>query len=161
MKNLLNKPLRVVLCLALLSLFACDKNRVYEENKDIEESVWKIESEPAFDFEITDNTKPYNVKINIRNMASYPYYNIYVTYYLLDAEGKELTTAMKEFTLMDPKTGEPQGSGMGDIFDNQFDLLTNYKFPKNGKYTVRYKQYMRQDPLPAIMSLGLRVETAE
>lgn len=62
---------------------------------------------------------------------------------------------------MDPKTGEPQGKGMGDIYDNQILSLSSVKFPQKGEYIFSIQQYMRQDPLPDIMSIGIRVEKAE
>lgn len=159
MKTLQNK-INIALAIVLLAFTSCDKNRVYDEITEIEENIWQIAVEPKFEFEITDVAQPYNVKLSVRNAASYPFYNIYVTYYLFDSEGKELKSEMKEFFLMDAKTGEPLGSGMGDIFDHQFMLLPNYKFEKAGKYTIKYKQYMRKDPLPAIMAIGTRVEIA-
>jgi gliding motility-associated lipoprotein GldH len=59
---------------------------------------------------------------------------------------------------MDAKTGKPQGTGLGDIFNHQFDLLHGFRFPKTGTYNMTLKQYMRQDPLPDIYSIGLRIE---
>jgi gliding motility-associated lipoprotein GldH len=159
MKILQNK-IKIALAIMLLAFTSCDKNRVYDEITEIEEYIWQIAVEPKFEFEITDVSQVYNVKLSLRNSVSYPYYNIYVSYFLFDSEGKQLATEMKEFNLMDPKTGEPLGSGMGDIFDHQFMLLPNYKFEKAGKYTIKYKQYMRQDPLPAVMAIGTRVEIA-
>jgi gliding motility-associated lipoprotein GldH len=159
MKILQNK-ISIALAFMLIALSACDKNRVYDEITEIEENIWQIAVEPKFEFEITDVSQAYNLKLSVRNAASYPFYNIYITYFLFDSEGKQLASEMKEFDLMDPKTGEPLGSGMGDIFDHQFMLIPNYKFEKAGKYTMKYKQYMRKDPLPAIMAIGTRVEIA-
>ena len=59
---------------------------------------------------------------------------------------------------LDAKTGKPQGKGLGDIYTHQFDLLKNYTFQKPGSYQIKLKQYMRQDPLPEINSVGIRVE---
>jgi gliding motility-associated lipoprotein GldH len=85
---------------------------------------------------------------------------LYVTYYLLDEQGKQLSARLQELILMDATTGKPLGDGLGDIFDHQIVSLQNYKFNKRGKYTFKIKQYMRQDPLPDIMSIGIRVEKA-
>ncbi len=59
---------------------------------------------------------------------------------------------------MDPKTGKPNGSGLGDLFDHKFLIKRNYRFPKPGKYTMQIRQYMRQDPLLNILSVGITVE---
>jgi gliding motility-associated lipoprotein GldH len=61
---------------------------------------------------------------------------------------------------MDEKTGKPMGDGLGDLFDHKIIALKNYRFPRAGKYTFKVRQYMRQDPLPAILSMGVSVESA-
>ncbi len=139
---------------------ACDPDRVYEENYTIEDNKWYIDTIPSFRFTIEDTTIPYNIYYNVRNALSYPFYNLYLTYYLMDEQGKQISARLQELTLLDPKTGKPLGDGLGDIFDHRIIALQNYKFPKPGKYTMKVKQYMRQDPLPAIMSVGIRVEKA-
>lgn len=153
-----------ILVQLLVSLFftfaicSCDKNRVYEENHDLDSKSWYIDSVQAFSFKIEDVKKPYNVLINVRNSESYPYYNLFLRYYLTDSLGKELKSQQVELMLMDAKTGKPEGKGIGDIFSHQFGLLNGYIFQKPGTYTLKLKQYMRQDPLPEVYSVGIRVE---
>jgi gliding motility-associated lipoprotein GldH len=151
--------MRILLPLLLIiTLFACDPARLYEKNQDLEGYQWYIDTIPAFKFAVKEANVPYNLYYNIRNASAYPYYNLYVTYYLSDSTGKVLTSRLQELTLMDPKTGKPLGDGMGDIFDHRIQALGNYRFPYPGTYTFKVKQYMRKDPLPGIMSVGLRVE---
>jgi gliding motility-associated lipoprotein GldH len=153
--------MRIVLLLLIASLFfACDPDRLYERNQDLENYQWYIDTIPAFGFTIDNAAVPYNVYYNIRNASMYPYYNLYVTYYLSDSTGKIISSRLQELTLMDQKTGKPLGDGMGDIFDHRIQSLENFKFPHPGNYTFKVKQYMRKDPLPGIMSVGVRVEKA-
>lgn len=151
--------------LYLFSLFivctACDPERVYEENHTIEGNRWYIDTIPSFTFTIEDTTVPYNIYYNVRNAVSYPYHNLYLTYYLLDEQGNQLSGRLQDLTLFDSKTGKPLGDGLGDIFDHQILSVPNYRFKRRGTYTFKVKQYMRQDPLPDIMSIGIRVEKAD
>ncbi|MCU0354816.1 MAG: gliding motility lipoprotein GldH [Cytophagales bacterium] len=151
------RSIAVLLCLAC---WACDPDRVYEQYHDIPKNQWYIDSVQRFTFEIADPAVPYNIHYNIRNAVSYPYYNLFVTYYLTDGAGKQLSSRLQELTLMDAQTGKPLGDGLGDIFDHQVISLPNYRFPAKGKYTFAIRQYMRKDPLPDIMSVGIRVEKA-
>ncbi|WP_225986550.1 gliding motility lipoprotein GldH [Rufibacter sp. LB8] len=147
--------------LAFALLFSsCDGNRVFEENQDIEKNQWPVKLTPTFTFEVTDTTQTYNVFFNVRNALHYPFYNLYLRHYLLGPDGKQISSALHDMYLMDPKTGEPQGRGAGDIFDHRFRALKNVRFSQPGKYQVRVHQYMRQDPLPGIMAIGVRVEKA-
>ncbi|GAB4028404.1 gliding motility lipoprotein GldH [Spirosoma koreense] len=153
------KQLGLVLLLAL-TMFGCDTNIVYNDYTDIEDGKWYIKNAPSFTFEIKDATVPYNIYYNLRNSLSYGYYNLYLTRYLRDSRGKELESRLDELLLMDPKTGKPNGDGLGDLFDHKFLMKRNYHFPKAGTYTMQIKQYMRQDPLLNILSVGITVEKA-
>lgn len=139
---------------------SCDTNAVYKAYEDIDDGKWYIKNAPSFTFEIEDASVPYNIYYNLRNNLSYGYYNLYLTRYLRDANGKEIESRLDELILMDPKTGKPNGDGIGDLFDHKFLMKRNYRFPKPGKYTMQIRQYMRQDPLLNIQSVGITVEKA-
>ncbi|RYF55233.1 MAG: hypothetical protein EOO39_38275 [Cytophagaceae bacterium] len=89
------KRLGLLLCLVLL-IGGCDTNAVYKEYTDIEDGKWYIKNAPSFTFEITDATQPYNIYYNLRNSLSYGYYNLYLTRYLRDANGKEIESRLDE-----------------------------------------------------------------
>ena len=135
------KPL--VYCVFILSIFslsACDSNRVFEQNIDIQNNNWRIGDTKEFRFEITDTTKTYQVYFNIRNALFYEYYNLYVSETLLDPDGQKVRTKLHEMYLMDKKTGEPLGKGAGDIFDHSVLALKNQQFKKPGTYTLKLTQ---------------------
>lgn len=112
------KQLSLVVVIALL-VIGCDTKAIYKEYTDIEDEKWYIKNAPSFTFDITDASVPYNIYYNLRNTLSYGYYNLYLTRYLRDASGKEIESRLDELILMDPKTGKPNGDGLGDIFDHQ------------------------------------------
>ena len=64
---------------------------------------------------------------------------------------------LHQMLLMDPKTGEPRGSGTGDIYDHQVLALPRQRFARLGNYTLTLEQFMRQDQLPGLMAVGVRV----
>lgn len=141
------------------SVLACDsKNTIYSEYEDITDGKWYENHAPTFTFTIKDASVPYNLSYNLRNSLSYPYYNLYLTRYLTDSAGHVLESRLDELLLMDAKTGKPNGDGLGDIFDHKVLIKQNYRFPKPGQYSFRVKQYMRQNPLPDVLSIGLTVE---
>ncbi len=140
------------------SLSACDPQRVFEKNYDLKEAKWYADSTLNFRFEIADTAQRYHLYYNIRNSLAYPYYNLYVVYSIEDAEGQSIDEQMHNITLMHDKTGEPFGSGLGDIYEHQLIALPEYHFKKKGTYTVKLKHYMRQNPLPHLLTIGLRIE---
>ena len=147
------------LLLLLIGLLACDsKNTVYSEYEDIKDGLWYENHTPTFTFRIKDASVPYNLSYNLRNSLAYPNFNLYLTRYLTDSAGHVLESRLDELLLMDAKTGKPNGDGLGDIFDHKVLIKQNYRFPKPGQYSFRVKQYMRQNPLPDVLSVGLTVE---
>jgi gliding motility-associated lipoprotein GldH len=144
----------------LLSLASCDANQVYEKNLDLNKAVWTVQEKPTFEFDIQDTTQRYNIYFNVRNESMYGYYNLYVKHTLLRPDGKRVSQLLHQMLLMDPQTGEPRGQGSGDIFDHQFLALRQQKFSQPGTYKVILEQYMRQDQLPGIMAVGVRVAKA-
>lgn len=151
----------VYLAFISLLIFSCDSSRVSEDFNDMDEAFWHMDSIQVFDFEISDTIRNYNILATFRNASSYPFYNLYFQYTITDSVGEVLTQELREVELFNPKTGEPYGSGLGDLFDHSFPLKENYSFESAGNYSLQLQQFMRMDTLPFIMSVGGRVEFAE
>jgi gliding motility-associated lipoprotein GldH len=142
-------------------MISCDSARVFEDNQEFPSREWVVTEEPAFEFQIADSSKAYNLYYNLRNSLHYDWDRIYVTYVLTDSSGQELARKLVYNELFDP-TGRPLGeSGLGDLYDHQFPILTNYRFSHSGKHTLRLTQFSRQDTLRGIIAVGVRIEEAE
>jgi gliding motility-associated lipoprotein GldH len=148
------------ICIGFL-LISCDSKRIYETNIDFKENKWFIDSLCTYQFQIDDITMKYNMLYIVRNTLNYPYYNLYVTYYLYGPDQKQISTELHELQLMDSKTGSPFGSGMGDVFTNRVYGMKEISFPKKGIYSIKVKQYMRKNPIDEILSFGIRIEKVE
>jgi len=145
----------------LVTLSACETSSTFKAHQEIKDGLWYVKNEPSFTFEISDTTKTYNVFYLVRNSIGYPYYNLYVKQFLINDKKKIVNEALNELILMDEKTGKPLGDGLGDLFDHKIVALKNYRFSRTGKYTIKMRQYMRQNPLPEILSMGISVEPVE
>ena len=150
--------MRYTLFALLLLAVACQNSAVFKDNVELKEAKWPIKTVPSFSFDISDTTRTYSLFYNLRNTKSYPYYNLYVTRTLIGPDGKAIERKLDELILANATTGKPTGNGLGDIYDHKFLAVKDFRFPKAGKYTVRIEQYMRQDPLPEVVSVGLSVE---
>lgn len=139
-------------------LAGCDQSAVYKGVDDLEDGKWYVNKPLEFKFSIDDTSARYTIYYNIRNSVSYPYYNLYIRRVLLDSAGNTLQSRLDQMILLDPKTGKPYGDGLGDLFDHRISMGRNYSFPHTGPYTIQLRQYMRQNPLPEIYSVGVTVE---
>jgi gliding motility-associated lipoprotein GldH len=141
---------------SLLLLVACDTNRVYEDYKTIDPSGWNKDSVAQFDVHVPEIDQPYNIYINVRNKGNYPNSNLWLFMEIQEPEGKLLTDTV-EYILAE-KSGKWRGSGIGDLFDNQFVYRKNVVFEKEGTYQFRIQQGMRTEMLTGIHDIGLRIE---
>lgn len=163
----MNNSLRtfVLILLALPLFYACDENRVFEQNKDITDHAWHKDSTLHFQVEISETDVPYHIYYNVRNSVSYPAQNIYLHIEVQDSTGSPISSDLNNIELFDPKTGEPYGEGLGDIFDHRIRVLENFQFPYAGPYLIDVQHRMRDkimvdNRLPDIMSVGVRIEKA-
>lgn len=150
---------RISLFLFFIALYACDSNRVYENNMEFSDRAWKVIEEPRFEFTVPNASDQYNVYYNVRNSLDFPYARIFVTWHLYDSTGKEISKKLVFNDLFDEKTGRPLGdSGLGDLYDHRFPILENYSFSNPGKYSLKLDQFNRQDTLQGVIAVGVRVE---
>jgi gliding motility-associated lipoprotein GldH len=159
--------MRIVIAFIITIIFivimaSCDDQRVYQEYNDFDQRYWLVNEQPSFEFTINDTATAYNIYCNIRNSTVYPYSRLFVNYTLQDSSGRELQKKLLNEFLFEAKTGKPFGkSGLGDLYDHQFTMIKNHRFQKAGTYRVKFEQFMRQDTLDGILSVGLRVEKAK
>lgn len=160
MKITSNRFFLFYLILGAFCLNACQSQNFYEKYYDLPNSEWSVDSVLSFDFEIKEVQKTYNFYYFIRNSISYPYSNLYVNFYLENSQGEILDKELQNITLFNAKTGKPFGAGLGDIFSHELPppKLTRYTFPKPGKYTFKLKQYMREDPIKGMITMGLIIQ---
>ena len=148
-----------LLIFSVMIFSSCDPGRLFEENKSIEGNAWYYKNLMPFDLQIKDTTKFYNVLVNVRVDADYRYNNIFMWMHVTNPE-KKSDQRRVEIKLADER-GKWLGSGLGDIYDYQFPVLQNIKFPKSGFYRFELEQNMRDDTLLHVKSVGVRVEEME
>lgn len=150
---------KVFALLSLLMLCSCNmtQEEVYMQPVN---SSWAKNKVLKFDFDIKDAEKPKNIIFVVRNNNDYPYSNIRV----ISSLNNYKTNASKPDTLnyiLAKPNGEWIGSGFGATKETLFQYRLNYRFPKNGKYTVTVQQAMRKDQLPGIEDFGVKIEQAQ
>ncbi|MDX1348639.1 MAG: gliding motility lipoprotein GldH [Putridiphycobacter sp.] len=143
-----------VLCL-IAGLTSCDDAMIYEKNVGFENNTWVYEDPKTFSFEITDSLLPVKLSINLRTTTNYPYSNIYMFLHSNYPNGYHDIDTL-EFFLADPR-GNWLGDNSGTVVENRA-VISKGVFPTTGTYHFMIEQAMRNDSLPEIIDLGLRVE---
>ncbi len=141
-----------------LYLFSCTKIDLYEKVDAVPKHQWQSSYKPTFSFIIKDTTVPYQVYLILRHNNQYQYNNIWVNLY---AKGPVDST--QKFSLELPLANKDGwlGTGMDDIFEHRIAVALDpqkFRFSNQGNYTFTLEQIMREDPLPHVMDVGIRVE---
>lgn len=147
-----------VLCLSLilLSLAACDPDKVIDEYNTVKNSVWDVDSVQNFTFIIFRKDQYHNIYFNIRNDRSYEFSNLWLFVTIIPPRGESKTDSV-QVMLADP-SGKWLGRGFSGIYDNRLIYMQNVYFPETGNYTISLRHGMRQTRLKGITDIGIRVE---
>jgi gliding motility-associated lipoprotein GldH len=148
----------VVLCILLCTaLFSCRQLNVYEKNTSIAGHNWKSDVAAKGSFDIKDTAAFYNMYLVLRHTDAYQYENIWLNIGL-QAPGDSMRYTRYNVQLANGAAGW-EGTGMNDIWEIRKLLETSAGiFKKPGTWNFAVNQLMRDNPLPHIMSAGLRVE---
>jgi gliding motility-associated lipoprotein GldH len=142
----------------ILVLSSCDPNRVFEKNTKIPEGIWSKDNIIQFELQIEDTITSHNLYVNLRNTSLYPMSNLYLFITTTAPSGHTVRDTV-EVILADEK-GKWLGSGLGDIWDLQQLYKQKVRFAQRGTYKFDFEQAMRNEKLPFVLDVGLRVEKA-
>jgi len=151
------KPSLVILIVVSCWLASCEPVNVYEKNKDIPGHSWEYGLQPSFAFTIKDTASLYNLYIVLRHTDNYRYNNIWLNV------GSQSPGDSMRYQRFDLQLGTDahgwEGAGIDDIWELRKSITKGpFKFNKTGDYKFKIAQIMRENPLPEILSVGVRVE---
>lgn len=146
--------------LSLLLFFSCGSSSEGDVIMNSVNNKWNKKSEQKFSLEISDPQNPKNIIFVVRNNNEYPYSNIRFIVNFTDLQSKKKQTDTLNYILAKPN-GEWLGTGFGDTKETLFQYKLNYRFPAKGKYEIGLTQAMRNDDLPGIEDIGVKIETAK
>lgn len=145
--------------LLITALYGCGHADLYERLQNIDKAAWSEQQVPSFTFDITDTAASYNVNVVVRHTNSYGYRNIWLNVGLQQPGD---TIRHQPFELQLAATDNWLGTGMDDVFEHRAMLFSKpVHFNKSGPITFTLQHIMRQNPLPGIMQVGIRVEPVQ
>ena len=145
---------KLVYCIFIILVASCTTIDVYEKSKSFPTQTWSSIDTPNFKFDISDSNSYYNIYLVLRHQEKYAYKNIWLS---LSVKSPNDTSVFKrEFTLAD--NSKWLGTTIDDITDHRLIFNPQPIKLKKGTYAFTIKQIMREDPLPNIISAGIRVQ---
>lgn len=141
----------------VIMVASCRQIDVYEKTVAFTKQSWQAADQPIFDFTITDTAARYNVFVVLRHTDAYHYNNLWLSITTI-APGDTAQTARANIKLGDNK--QWLGNSIDDIVEHRILINANPLRFKAGHYKFMLQQFMREDPLPAVLNAGIRVEKA-
>ncbi len=145
----------IVVFVLLLSVVSC-QNADEKVLVNAVDNQWKKNNAQTFSFDINDAQNLKNMMFVVRNNNNYPYSNLRLIA-SVEHNKKKISTDTLNYVLAKPN-GEWIGTGFGDTKEIVFQYKLNYKFPENGKYSVKVVQAMRRNVLPGIEDIGIKIQ---
>ncbi|MEJ7610424.1 MAG: gliding motility lipoprotein GldH [Ferruginibacter sp.] len=156
-KEILSVKQAVIFLCAIFLFSSCRNIDLFEKNTPIPGYNWKTAYPVTGNFTITDTVSAYHIYIVLRHTDAYNYNNIWLNAGL-QAPGDTLVSQNINLSLGNDATGW-EGVGMNDIWEVRKRVTAvPTRFKMTGEYRFNITHIMRDDPLPHIMSVGLRLE---
>jgi gliding motility-associated lipoprotein GldH len=146
----------IVFCAAQFFITGCKQMDLYEKNINLPSHKWAADFNAEGSLKIADTNSLYNVYIVLRHTDAYQYNNIWLNVGL-QSIGDSMKQQKVNLALGNDANGW-DGVGMNDIWEVR-KLIAQIPLKKT-EYKFAISQIMRDNPLPNIMSVGLRVEKA-
>jgi len=156
----MNKLVLSLLLIITLGMYSCIRTGVFEKNVDIPRHEWESSYQPSIQFDLNDTSSTYRVYIVLRHTNQYKYNNLWVKASVKEPGSKDWKSQQYDLLLANNEKGW-LGTGMDDIFEHRILIQPETRFVKPGKYEYTVQQVMRDDPLPYVMNIGLRIEKVQ
>lgn len=155
-RNMIRPFTCMLLAGVIVTMVSCRQMEVFEKDTSIPDYQWASDFAATGTFNIADTISSYNLYLVLRHTDAYNYNNIWLNVGL-QSPGDTLSFQKADLSLGNDATGW-EGTGMNDIWEVRKPLALNKRFKKAGLYHFSIFHIMRDNPLPAVMSAGLRVE---
>jgi len=140
----------------LLILVSCDNNVIFSESKNIESGIWNINEGVEFDANIDDITTFFNFYIEIDINEDFLTNNLWLFISTQSPSGNIQSDTLVYYIA--DETGKWFGNKRGEIIKNKFLYKSNIRFPEKGIYNFKILHGMRENDLPEISKIGIRIE---
>jgi|APTNR8051073442_1049403.scaffolds.fasta_scaffold00482_14 gliding motility-associated lipoprotein GldH len=155
MSTTILRILPAALLLALLT--ACGPGYTYKKTYELDpEQGWTYADTLAYDFEVPDSQRIYNLYLRLNHSTAFPYQNLYVRLHTTFPNGQRIS---EQVSL---ELGDKAGQWLGDCNSRRCELLIPIQqgayFNQTGAYRLVVEQYMRADSLPGLEAVSFLLE---
>lgn len=149
-----------ILCVVLGFASCGVKSSFYQKQVPVPGAKWSSKFQPHFKIEIKDVRARYNVSLLMRHDEAYPNANLWFRLKVKAPGDSVFRDGARIEKQLANAAGEWLGKGMGSIREERIGIPVKEapQFTKPGIYEIKIEQLMRNDPLPSVLNVGLRIE---
>lgn len=137
---------------------SCGKIGVFEKTENFQHFQWDSLQRPRIRFQIEDTVSLYDIYVVVRHQDAYHFNNLWL-YVTTQAPGSPADRQQLELTLAKDNKGW-LGTGIDDIFTHWIKITRKPVRLKKGEYVFTLQHIMRENPLAAVLSAGIKLERA-
>lgn len=137
---------------------SCGPALVYEGREEVP-GVWTYADTVAFDYDIADTARAYDLRLGVEHGSDFATENLYAEF-VTRYPGGGLQEEPVSLALADAY-GDWLGECSGERCQLWIPLQDSAKFPVPGRYGLTLRQYMRRDSVPGVFGMSLRVTVAD
>jgi gliding motility-associated lipoprotein GldH len=146
--------------ISLTCLFAsCGPDDFFQASQTLPKEGWMYRDTVNFSFKIEDTTSVYRILVDLKYLDTFPNQNLYLKLHTQFPDGKRLSKPYS-FDLFNAQ-GVSNGTCSGHRCLLETTLQENAYFDQQGTYILTFEQFMRHDSIPAITSIGMRLQKTE
>jgi gliding motility-associated lipoprotein GldH len=137
---------------------SCDYNGIAEQQVNIPQAAWHKDSIIPVTFPIKDTLLRCAILLTFRYTDDYPYSNVILSVAATAPSGVTVRDTV-EYRLTDDREWNKKTGGKWT--DSRLEFRTGVQFRQSGDYRFHIAHLMRNDRLPGVGAVGVRVERLE
>ena len=147
----------LVLSILILTISACDPNRVYEKHRsDFSDNRWEQGQKVEFEPEITDDTSEYRIYFAMRHVYGFQFEKMNIQVETTSPSG-QIAKKDYEVTVIG-SDNEYLSECLESICDLEALLEEKIKYAEKGKYKYTVQHTLEVEYVPNVMEVGLIIE---
>jgi len=152
MKN----ALKTLFCLVpAVILLSCNADKVFEKHHKFKDNTWHKSEIVTFEADMK-GSGAHDIIIAVRHAGYYPFANVIIGLTIETPEGE--TRFMQHNLVIRNTDGSFMGSGLGDIWDIEIPVFTNFPFQQRGTYRFIIENRMHLTEMKGLMEIGLIIK---
>ncbi len=144
--------------LAMLSFSACTDSRIKAE-LELETQCWTVADTLELKFSNSDTSAVYQLYFPVVFLETYPYNNVYLRAQVTSPSGDQNILPAR-FQLSAPN-GEWYTEPSGEELPFDLGISDGLRFNQEGEYSIALYQYMQDENLCGVSSVGIVLEEVE